>query len=163
MQDHKHTPSGKETVSARAIDLFVHRNQYKKDVKDYRCRCVHCGKLITYPKTSIILSSCIYVIIFLVARLFFLLKLISVDSWVVELVLTLLILGAFLLFYGVVSYFSLARRSWELVDAEGQGEGLAVLLHKEKQEKFKWRFGWILLIVFGTLFVLVEIYFRSRG
>ena len=163
MQDHKHTPSGKETVSARAIDLFVHRKKYQKEIEDYRCRCVHCGKLITYPKTSIILSSCIYVIIFLVARLFFLLKLISVDSWVVELVLTLLILGAFLLLYGVVSYISLARRSWELVDAEGQGEGLAVLLHKEKQDKFKWRFGWILLILFGTLFVLIEIYFRSHG
>ena len=163
MQDHKHTPSGKETVSARAIDLFVHRKKYQKEIEDYRCRCVHCGKLITYPKTSIILSSCIYVIIFLVARLFFLLNLISVDSWVVELVLTLLFFGAFLLLYGVVSYISLARRSWELVDAEGQGEGLAVLLHKEKQDKFKWRFGWILLIVFGTLFVLIEIYFRSRG
>ena len=163
MQDHKHSPSGKETVSARAIDLFVHRKKYQNEVKDYRCRCVHCGKLITYPKTSIILSSCIYLIIFLVARLFFHLKLISVDSWVVELVLTLLFFGAFLLLYGVVSYISLARRSWELVDAEGQGEGLAVLLHKEKQDKFKWRAGWVLLIVFGTLFVLIEIYFRSHG
>lgn len=163
MQDHKHTPSGKETVSGRAIDLFVHRKQYMKDVKDYRCRCVHCGKLITYPKTSIILSSCIYLII---CQLLVILNLhtrfLRLDSWAFWLAASLLVFIPMLL-YVVLDYVSLARRSWELVDAEGQGEGLAVLLHKEKQDKFKWRAGWVLLIVFGTLFVLIEIYFLSRG
>lgn len=163
MSDHIHSPFEKETVSARIVDYIAHGKRYRKEVKDYSCRCVHCGKLIYYPKAAVIMfsfASPLYVICFWLIS-----HVISfyTNTPFMESPLNTIAAVLLLLFFYIPPFISLAKCSWQVVDPNNQGEGLAVLQHKEKQDKFNWRLVWAIAGVNIPLLILVEVFLHSIG